>query len=207
MSLRDAPALHLGFIALHLLLGHFGSSLVYRLRYGRSPRAYARRGADGPHTRVTRRIALASLLWSATIVLGALSDAWNAAPIGRPLFAAPPALGWALGLLGLAGMLAAQFGMGPAFRIGIDADEAPTLHDRGLHRLSRNPIYLFSYIYLVGATLWSPSPAALAALLTLGLLMHRLVVLEERHLAIHCGDEYRRYCARVPRYLLRRGPP
>jgi protein-S-isoprenylcysteine O-methyltransferase Ste14 len=201
MTMRDAPALHLAFVALHLLLGHLAASLVYRLRFGRSPRAYARRGADGPHTRVTRRIALASLIWSATMVAAALSDAWLATVFGRPLFAPPMLLGWCLGLVGLFGMLAAQFFMGAAFRIGVDQDDVPQIHDRGLHRWSRNPIYLSSYLYLAGVSLWAPSPATLAALVTLGLLMHRLVMLEEAFLRARCGEAHAAYCARVPRYL------
>lgn len=201
MTLRDAPALHLAFVALHLLLGHFAASLVYRLRFGRSPRAYARARADGPHTRVTRRIGFVSLLWFASLVAAALSDPWNAWPPGRPLFAPMMALGWVLGLLGLLGMLTAQVGMGAAFRIGVDRDDAPNIHDGGLHGLSRNPIYLFSYLYLVGVSLWAPSLVTLVTLVTLGLLMHRLVVLEERFLRGRCPAAHAAYCARVPRYL------
>ena len=161
MTLRDAPALHLAFVALHLLLGHFASSLIYRLRYGRSPRAYAKVRADGPHTRATRRIAVVSSVWFASLVAGALSDAWSGWPPGRPLFAPAMTLGWVLGLLGLVGMLTAQVGMGAAFRIGVDLDDAPELHAGGLHRWSRNPIYLFSYMYLVGVSLWAPSTVTL----------------------------------------------
>lgn len=201
MTLRDAPAIHLAFVALHLLLGHFAASAIYRLRYGRSPRAYARRGADGPHTRVTRRIALASLVWFASLVAAALSDAWHTWPPGRPLFSPPMTLGWLLGGLGLVGMLAAQIGMGAAFRIGIDQDDTPQLHTRGLHRVSRNPVYLFSYLYLLGVSLWAPSIVTLASLITLGLLMHRLVLLEEAFLRARCGEAHAAYCARVPRYL------
>lgn len=201
MTLRDAPALHLAFVALHMLLGHFASSLIYRLRYGRSPRAYARDAADGPHTRVTRRLGLVSLAWFASLVAAALSDAWNAWPPGRPLFAPAMTLGWVLGLVGLVGMLTAQFGMGAAFRIGVDQDETPQIHAAGLHGLSRNPIYVFSFLYLVGASLWAPSVVTLALLVTLGLLMHRLVRLEERFLRARCPAEHAAYCARVPRYL------
>jgi len=193
--------LHLAFVALHGLLGHFGASLVYRLRYGRSPRAYARRGADGPHTRVTRRIAVVSLVWFASLVAATLCDAWRTWPPGQPLFHPPMTLGWIVGGVGLVGMLAAQASMGPAFRIGVDQDDAPQLHTAGLHRFSRNPIYLFSYLYLVGVSLWAPSVVTLASLVTLGLLMHRLVLLEEAFLRARCGEAHTRYCARVPRYL------
>lgn len=201
MTLRDAPALHLAFVALHLLLGHFGASLVYRLRFGRSPRAYTRTRADGPHTRLTRRIGAVSLVWFASLVAGALSEAWSTWPPGRPLFAPAMTLGWVLGLLGLLGMLAAQFGMGAAFRIGIDQDDAPEVHTANLHALSRNPIYLFSYLYLVGVSLWSPSIVTLTSLAALGALMHGLVLREERVLRDRCPAAHAAYCARVPRYL------
>jgi protein-S-isoprenylcysteine O-methyltransferase Ste14 len=201
MTLRDAPAPHLAFVALHLVLGHFGTSLVYRLRFGRSPRAYARHHADGPHTGVTRTIACVSLAWFGSLVATALSDRWAFWPPGRPLFAPPMALGWALGAVGLVGMLATQAGMGEAFRIGIDQDDAPQLYERGFHRWSRNPIYLFSYLYLVGVSLWAPSAVTLACLVALGSLMHRLVLLEEAFLRARCGEAHARYCARVPRYL------
>src|SRR5687768_16991170 len=102
MTLRDAPAPHLAFVALHLVLGHFGTS----------PRAYARHNADGPHTNVTRKIAFVSLAWFGSIVATALSDRWASWPPGRPLLAPPMALGWALGAVGLVGMLATQAGMG-----------------------------------------------------------------------------------------------
>ena len=39
-GLSEAPGVYLGFISLHVLAGHLGSSLVYRLRFGRSPLAY-----------------------------------------------------------------------------------------------------------------------------------------------------------------------
>lgn len=201
MTLRDAPALHLAFVALHLLLGHFAASLIFRLRFGRSPRAYARARADGPHTRVTRRIAVVSTVWFASLVAAALSDAWSAWPPGRPLFAPAMTLGWVLGLIGLVGMLTAQVGMGAAFRIGVDQDDSPEVHEGGLHRYSRNPIYLFSYLYLVGVSLWAPSTVTLTALAALGLLMHRLVRLEERFLRARCPEAHAAYCARVPRYL------
>lgn len=201
MSLRDAPLLHLAFVALHLLLGNFASSLIFRARYGRSPRAYVKVRADARHTRVTGRIAVVSTVWFASLAAAALSDAWNAWAPGRPLFAPAMTLGWVLGLVGLVGMLTAQIGMGAAFRIGVDLDDAPEIHEGGLHRWSRNPIYLFSYMYLVGVSLWAPSVVTLTTLITLGLLMHRLVRLEERFLRARCPAAHAAYCARVPRYL------
>ena len=156
-GLSEAPGMYLGFISLHVLAGHLGSSLVYRLRFGRSPLAYRSAAADSAHTRVTRRISGVSLLWAGSVLAAAFWPAWSVMPWGRPLLPLPPLAGWVLGVVGLLGMLWAQYAMGPAFRIGVDAGEArPQLHEGGLHRSSRNPIYVFSYLYLVGAWLAGP---------------------------------------------------
>lgn len=201
-ALQEAPGLYLGFISLHLLLGHLGSSLVYRLRFGRSPLAYRSTGADSAHTRLTRLISGASLVWAGSLVAAALWPAWSSLPWGRSLLALPPLAGWLLGGVGLVGMLGAQYGMGATFRIGVDAGERrPVLHERGLHRYSRNPIYVFSFLYLGGASLWAPSLLTLMSLTSLGLLFHGLVLQEERYLSHRLGDAYARYRQRVPRYL------
>jgi protein-S-isoprenylcysteine O-methyltransferase Ste14 len=201
-TLSEAPGLYLGFISLHLVLGHLGSSLLYRLRFGRSPLAYRSTAADPSHTRVTRAISGVSLLWAGSVIAAALWPAWRELPWGQPLFSLSPLAGWLLGGVGLIGMLAAQYGMGPAFRIGVDAGEqAPTLHARGLHRYSRNPIYVFSYLYLAGASLWAPAPLTLMALAVLGGLFHALVLQEERYLTSRLGQRYSHYLQRVPRYL------
>lgn len=194
-------AFHLAFVSLHLIIGHFASTLIYRLRFGRSPRAYARVRADGPHTRVTKRIAVVSLAWFASLAAATFFEGWSAWPMGRPLFEPAMTLGWVLGLVGLFGMVTAQVGMGAAFRIGVDADDAPEIHTGGLHGLSRNPIYLFSYLYTIGVSLWAPSLVTLTTLVTLGLLMHRLVLLEEQFLRARCPEAHAAYCAEVPRYL------
>ncbi len=200
-TIHEAPAIYLGFISLHLLLGHFGTSLVYRLRYGKSPLAYAEKSAHPTHTRVTRRIALVSLLWFASILASFSSRLAGSLPF-RPLFMLPPVIGWVLGILGLVGMLSAQYQMGESFRIGIDASSArPALSVRGLHRFSRNPIYLFSFLYLVGVSLWTPSLTTLVSCALLGLLFHGLVLEEERFLASRLGEDYERYRLRVRRYL------
>lgn len=201
-TISEAPGLYLGFISLHLVLGHLGSSLLYRLRFGRSPLAYRRTAADPSHTRVTRLVSGMSLLWAGSVIAAALWHDGSALAWGRPLFSVSPIAGWIVGAVGLVGMLAAQYGMGAAFRIGVDAGEqVPVLHTRGLHRYSRNPIYVFSYLYLVGASLWAPSVLTLASLAGLGALFHALVLQEERYLAARLGDDYARYLQRVPRYL------
>ena len=161
-----------------------------------------RRGAS-PHQSITRVVSLASLAWAAALVASATSSAFRASLPGRALFVVPPLASWALAGLGLALMAASQASMGSAFRVGQDElDAPPELRCGGLHALTRNPIYVGSWTYLAGMTLWHPSPILLALCGLVGLGIHGLVLAEEAFLHARFGAAYEAYCARTPRYLL-----
>ena len=69
----------------------------------------------------------------------------------------------------------------------------------------RNPIYAAVVLAVVGEGLFFGSPSLLGfALMLLGLLHARVVVVEEPGLARRFGDGYERYRSRVPRWLPRR---
>jgi protein-S-isoprenylcysteine O-methyltransferase Ste14 len=196
VSLRSSPLLHLGFASLHVRAGHLGAALVHRARYGRNPLVLYR-AAGTAHARATRAVAALSLLWAAALVTAAYSDA-----LGRPLFAPPSWLAWSLASLGLVTMVASQHAMGAAFRVGQhEADGPEALRVRGVHALSRNPIYLGSFAFLAGMTLWYPSAPLVALLAALGVGMHRLVLAEEAFLAARFGAAWEAYRATTPRYM------
>ncbi len=174
---------------------------MHWIRFRRSPLVLYRRGAS-PHQRITRLVSLASLAWAAALIASATSSWLRASLLGRALFTAPALASWGLAALGLALMAASQASMGSAFRVGQDERDAPPeLRRGGLHALSRNPIYVGSWTYLFGMTLWHPSALllALCALVELGI--HGLVLAEEAFLRERFGAEYAAYCARTPRYL------
>lgn len=193
---------HLAFASLHLLCGQGLSAWLYKRRFGGSPLVLYRPGPPTPHRRLSRAIAAMSLFWTAAFFLYALSDGFRATVAGRALFAAPMLLGWVLGVLGLLLMLAAQLDMGASFRVGQDDQSVPPqLVTTGLHGLSRHPVYVGSFLYLAGLTLWSPCLGSLSALAAIGGLMHALALAEETHLRRAFGDSYRDYAARTRRYL------
>ncbi len=72
---------------------------------------------------------------------------------------------------------------------------------RGLYRLSRNPIYVSTWLALLGicvaATSWILLLLAVAWLVP----THRLVLAEERHCRPRYGADYQAYLRRVSRYL------
>lgn len=111
-------------------------------------------------------------------------------------------LGFALALIGIVLVFAAQLAMGNAWRIGVNPDERTRLVTDGPFRLVRNPIYSAILPTVLGLALMVPSPVALVAfvLLAIGLeLQVRLV--EEPYLLRTHGEAYARYAARVGRFV------
>lgn len=201
-SLTEAPALHLVFASLHVLLGHFGSAAVFRLRFGRHPLVLYVADKSTPHASATRSVAVASSVWAAALVASALWPPFRESALGRPMAELPPLLGWVVAAFGLALMLVGQAAMGDAFRVGQHEGDAPTaLRTSGLHAWSRNPIYVGSFGALFGMTLWSPSPLLVLSLAATGYGIHRLVLAEEPFLAARFGGAFERYRSRTPRYL------
>ncbi len=96
--------------------------------------------------------------------------------------------------------------IGPASRTR-DARVGP-LALAGPYRWSRNPLYVANIVLYFSFALASATPVALL-LPALGCLHYRAIVAwEERRLLVTHADEYRAFCARVPRWFgLRRLPP
>jgi protein-S-isoprenylcysteine O-methyltransferase Ste14 len=201
-ALVAAPAAHLAFASLHVLLGHFGSALLFRLRFGRHPLVLYRADTSTPHATATRKVALASAAWAAGLVASGYWPRFRESALGRPLLDLPDSLGWTIAAMGLGLMLVGQAAMGEAFRVGQHEGDAPSaLRTRGMHAWSRNPIYVGSFGALCGMTLWYPNALLVLSLSTIGYGIHRLVLAEEPFLASRFGEAYEAYRRRTPRYL------
>lgn len=202
-DITQAPLPYLLFAALHLVMGQFGAAWIYRLRFGGSPLVLYRKGQRSGHMRVTRQLGLPVLAWAASLLLFALWPAFRDSAPGTPLLALHPLWGWAVAATGLVGMVGAQANMGRSFRVGQDESPQaqPVLVRTGLYRFSRNPVYVFSFLYLVGVSLWAPCALTLGSCALIGLMMHRLVLAEEAFLRQRLGQQYTDFCARVRRYL------
>lgn len=122
-------------------------------------------------------------------------------PIGwleRPWF---DAVGVALLSFAFLWIVAAQMQMGDAWRVGIDKKKQTELVQRGVFRLSRNPIFLGMRLLLLDLFLTLPS-AVMLALWWLGdVLLQIQVRLEEEHLRSVHGEVYRDYAQKTRRWL------
>lgn len=110
--------------------------------------------------------------------------------------------GLALSVLGIAATLYAQIAMGTSWRIGVDHSERTELVTTGPFAIVRNPIFAAMLPTALGLTLLVPSWVAITGLVGLLVALELQVrVVEEPYLVTTHGDDYRRYAARVGRFL------
>jgi protein-S-isoprenylcysteine O-methyltransferase Ste14 len=110
-------------------------------------------------------------------------------------------LGVALCLGGVLILVLSLVSFGNSFRVGIDVDEPGRLVTTGIFAVSRNPIYVGFFVFLLGQFLVFPSWIPLIALAVAALLFHRQVLREEEFMRQRYGREYAEYCSRVRRYV------
>jgi protein-S-isoprenylcysteine O-methyltransferase Ste14 len=109
-------------------------------------------------------------------------------------------LGLVLAAAGVVLVAMAQRQMGASFRIGID-DEETSLVEEGLFAVVRNPIFTGLLVVLAGVLVAAPSLWTLGLWSAAAATVSKQTRLEEGHLFAQHGEAYRRYAARVGRFL------
>jgi protein-S-isoprenylcysteine O-methyltransferase Ste14 len=104
-------------------------------------------------------------------------------------------------LISLAWTVMAQAQMGDSWRIGIDTENTTELVQRGVFKLSRNPIFAGMIVTLLGFFLMIPGAATLLTLLLGVVLIGIQVRLEEEYLTRIHGAKYIEYCSSVRRWI------
>jgi protein-S-isoprenylcysteine O-methyltransferase Ste14 len=185
--LSFAPLLAmLAIIAATLLRG-----IAIRRATGDRPWAFA--SAKG-----VQRIAGSSFALS----VAALLIAAVLAPHGNTNMTIPASI---IALVGAALVIFAQVQMGRAWRVGVREGDAPLFVSHGLFQFSRNPIFVGMMLVglaaaMVSGTWWSW--AALALFIASCVVQVRI---EEAHLEVSFGQDYRDFRAITPRWLGIRG--
>lgn len=73
---------------------------------------------------------------------------------------------------------------------------------KGLFKISRNPLYLFSGIFMIGVSIAAASWIMLVIIAIFCIINHQIIKAEERYCLKCYGEEYRKYMDKVPRYIL-----
>ena len=71
----------------------------------------------------------------------------------------------------------------------------------GPYRITRNPQSVACGIAVIGYALLGPSWHTFGWVILFSVIIHMMVLTEEEHLRDIFGEEYVKYCARVPRYI------
>ena len=197
-----ASALPLIAVLVFYGLGFGWRTWVQLRRYGSSGIVLFRSGRPGQHLREALFAVLAvALLAEAALAAVAPRRLPGLVPLAPATAAVLRATGTVMVLGATALMLAAQLDLGASWRVGIDEGARPGLVTGGLYRYSRNPIYVAMLAALLGFALLLPSWISLGLLIGAGLGIRRHVRDEETYLARTYGEEYRRYAARVGRFV------
>jgi len=197
-----ASALPLIAVLVFYGLGFGWRTWVQLRRYGSSGIVLFRSGRPGQHLREALFVVLAvALLAEAALAAVAPRRLPGLVPLAPATAAVLRATGIVMVLGATALMLAAQLDLGASWRVGIDEGARPGLVTGGLYRYSRNPIYVAMLTALLGFALLLPSWISLGLLIGAGLGIRRHVRDEEAYLARTYGEEYRRYAARVGRFV------
>jgi protein-S-isoprenylcysteine O-methyltransferase Ste14 len=110
-------------------------------------------------------------------------------------------LGVGLCLGGVLILVLSLVAFGKSFRVGVDVERPGRLVTTGIFALSRNPIYVGFFLFLVGQFLVFPNWIPLFYLVGATLLFRRQVLREEEFMRQRYGGEYAEYCSRVRRYV------
>ena len=95
----------------------------------------------------------------------------------------------------------AQMQMGKSWHIGIDTENKTDLVEKGLFKISRNPIFFGMRTALFGFFLTLPNAFTLLAIVLADVLMQIQVRLEEEFLKSAHGESYENYCRQVRRWI------
>lgn len=110
-------------------------------------------------------------------------------------------IGLALTHVSLAGILIAQNQMRTSWRIGIDYENRTVLITSGLFSVSRNPVFLFILLALVGLFLLLPNAIVFALLFAVYIVLQVTMRMEEAFLLMQHGIEYEIYKQQVRRLI------
>ncbi|MDQ5986586.1 MAG: hypothetical protein CSYNP_02316 [Syntrophus sp. SKADARSKE-3] len=90
--------------------------------------------------------------------------------------------------------------LGKSTYMGLPTEET-ALKTEGLYRFSRNPIYLGMFLMCVGSSAYVIHPINILCAFLFIVIHHRIILAEERFLALRFGEAWTDYRHKVRRYL------
>lgn len=198
MSLRY---LLLIYLVAYVIAAFFWRSYAVWKRTGVNPVVF--KGSDSAHDFVGRIFKLLFTVVAAIVISYAVipSAYQYVMPIQSLERTWVRSTGFVLLLISLMWTVVAQAQMGNSWRIGIDTEHKTELVQKGVFKLSRNPIFFGMIVTLLGLFLVIPNVGTLITLLVGTILIGIQVRLEEEYLTSTHGETYIEYRRTVRRWI------
>ncbi len=110
-------------------------------------------------------------------------------------------LGVILSTIGFVYFIGALISFKDSWRIGIDSESNGDLVTGGFFAVSRNPIFVFLDLYLIGTFLLNGTLGFLILAIAIVLGLHYQILQEEKFLLRAHGQAYQAYCSKTRRYF------
>lgn len=110
-------------------------------------------------------------------------------------------LGIVLMLIALVLFIVSVKTMKTSWRVGIDKENKTKLVTNGIFSISRNPVFLSFDLILISLVLVYPNVIVLLLSVIDIYSINLQIKEEEKHLINQFGDEYKKYCKKVRRYI------
>jgi protein-S-isoprenylcysteine O-methyltransferase Ste14 len=105
-----------------------------------------------------------------------------------------------LAIGGLAMVVLGFIDLGRSVSVGLPR-EATALKTGGIHRITRNPLYLGGFLACLGSCLYCMHPLNILSCVLTMVIHHRIVLREEVFLEERFGQQWLEYKQKIPRYL------
>ncbi len=176
---------------------------TYRVWKATGLNPYKLGNSDTAHDFIGKNFRIAMLACALVVIVFAfLPDIYQfLVPISYLTSSMLAAIGQVLLSFALIWVLVAQSHMQKSWRIGIDEDVETELVQRGLFKVSRNPIFLGMRIMLLGLFLILPNAVMLLIWVAGDMLIQIQVRLEEEFLTRTHGEAYLAYRKQVRRWI------
>lgn len=115
---------------------------------------------------------------------------------------ATEAIGLVIYALGISVVIISLIHLGKSAAVGIP-ERNTELKTQGMYRLTRNPVYVGSFMTCAGSCLFSIHAINFALLAIAVEVHHQIVMKEEEFLEQRFGQQWLNYKQHVPRYLMR----
>ncbi len=113
-------------------------------------------------------------------------------------------VGFVIGLVGCGFFIAAEFGIGDSWRVGVPKDDDTQFVEDVIYRWSRNPAFLGFDLQYIGVCLMFLNILTIVFSVFAIVMLHLQILHEENYLSQRFGRAYLDYQKRVMRYLGRR---